>query len=570
MARLIDPFGQFFDSAGDPLGGGKLYFYESGSSSALKDIFSDASETIDAANPVILNADGRCPNVFGSGSYRVILTDSVGSQIIQRDPVGGDEGLTFGADWNAEQIYGQTDVARDGGVYWISKTNNNQNNKPSTDGGVNWRGWPDGQDLQDGGVEPVKIGGPLTRTYTDSGVADAYVLTEDTKTPSFNAYTHGAEFDFVPLNTNTGAATANISDLEAKSIKDRTGADLAAGTLNPSFYNRLRYDSGNNRLEFIGIVDAELESQATTHNFASDANYTLTADQNLFSSIIMTDSGALLTVARNVTVSNVERIFLAKNSTAKSLSFGTLAGSSVEVLAGDEVLLHVTGGNVEVFGPPKLKRVLKITASGGYTNTTGARFIDVEGVGAGGGGAGVAGAGAGTSAAGGSGAAGGYFKKFKIPINSSYSATATIGAQGTGGAAGANNGTSGGTTSWTDGINTLTAAGGTGGIAITGVGTYRLRAGSDGGAASGGDVNIDGSPAIGRLTGTYAIIASYSGANSHFGKGGLGVEAISAATSGVTGTGYGSGGSAGATNEVVTDAAGGNGRPGIIIVTEYY
>lgn len=142
MSRLINAFEQFFDTAGNPLTGGKLYFYESGSSSALKDTYSDAAETVENTNPVILDADGRCPDVFGNGSYRVILKDSSEVQILTRDPVGGSTGITFGADWNSSTVYGQSDVVRDGGKYWISRAGNNSNNRPSTDDGANWLAFP--------------------------------------------------------------------------------------------------------------------------------------------------------------------------------------------------------------------------------------------------------------------------------------------------------------------------------------------------------------------------------------------------------------------------------------------
>lgn len=142
MARLIDPFEQFFDSSGAPLFKGKLWFFESGGSSAAKGTFADSAETIANSNPVILSADGRAPNVFGSGTYRVILTDNTDVQILQRDPVGGETGITFGADWISTQIYGSSDVVRDDGDYWISLIPSNQNIRPSTDGGSNWVRYP--------------------------------------------------------------------------------------------------------------------------------------------------------------------------------------------------------------------------------------------------------------------------------------------------------------------------------------------------------------------------------------------------------------------------------------------
>lgn len=138
MTRLIDPFEQFFNSKGKPLVKGELNFFESGSSTVRKTTFADSAETIPNSNPVIMGGDGRSPNIFGSGSYRAILTDSDQVQIISRDPVGGDLASPFGADWSSSVTYSTSDVVRDDGDYWESLTNNNLNNRPSTDNGLNW------------------------------------------------------------------------------------------------------------------------------------------------------------------------------------------------------------------------------------------------------------------------------------------------------------------------------------------------------------------------------------------------------------------------------------------------
>ena len=142
MARLVPAFEQFFDSAGNPLVKGKLYFYESGSSTLERETFSNSDNTISNANPVILNGDGRAPNIFGGGSYRVVLTDRDDVQILSRDPVGGDTGTTFGADWNSTTTYGLYDVIREDGQYWISESTGNIGNNPSSDSGANWSPWP--------------------------------------------------------------------------------------------------------------------------------------------------------------------------------------------------------------------------------------------------------------------------------------------------------------------------------------------------------------------------------------------------------------------------------------------
>jgi hypothetical protein len=138
MSRLIDSFEQILDGSGDPLALGLLDFFVSGSSSTRKKTYADAAETIENTNPVVVGGDGRCPNVFGTGTYNVILRTSAGVQLLARDPVGGSDSLTFGADWVASTSYSATDQVRDDGNYWQSVTNLNQGNQPSLNDGSNW------------------------------------------------------------------------------------------------------------------------------------------------------------------------------------------------------------------------------------------------------------------------------------------------------------------------------------------------------------------------------------------------------------------------------------------------
>lgn len=92
MARYIQPTIQEFDSNGDPLAGGKLYFYATGTLTP-KDTFSDNALTAANANPVVADAGGRFGDIFlESGTYRVKLTDSDDVEIYDRDPVDGSIG----------------------------------------------------------------------------------------------------------------------------------------------------------------------------------------------------------------------------------------------------------------------------------------------------------------------------------------------------------------------------------------------------------------------------------------------------------------------------------------------
>jgi hypothetical protein len=137
MARFGSIGTQYFDSNGDPLSGGKLYFYASGTSTA-KDTFTTAGYTVANTNPVILSAGGRQPNIFFNGSAKAILTDSSGVQIESRDPVG-DTSTTAFAPWSSTEIYSSADiVTASDGSYYSSLQNNNINNNPVTPSPTYW------------------------------------------------------------------------------------------------------------------------------------------------------------------------------------------------------------------------------------------------------------------------------------------------------------------------------------------------------------------------------------------------------------------------------------------------
>jgi DNA-binding beta-propeller fold protein YncE len=133
MARFGD-FDQYLDNAGDPLAEGKLYFYESGTTTP-KITYADINNSIPNTNPVLLSAAGRQPNIFFNGVAKVILTDNDDVQIAVRDPVG-ETGTNFGDQWVATKIYNATDVVLGSdGVFYRSLINGNQGNNPVTTSG---------------------------------------------------------------------------------------------------------------------------------------------------------------------------------------------------------------------------------------------------------------------------------------------------------------------------------------------------------------------------------------------------------------------------------------------------
>lgn len=66
--------------------------------------------------------------------------------------------------------------------------------------------------------------------YTDSGAADAYVLTQIGSKQVQPSYTDGTIVRFLPTNGNTGASTVNVAGLGVKVI-EKDGVALVAGDI---------------------------------------------------------------------------------------------------------------------------------------------------------------------------------------------------------------------------------------------------------------------------------------------------------------------------------------------------
>jgi hypothetical protein len=137
MSRFGSLGTQYFDNSGDPLTAGKIYFYEPGTSTA-KDTYSDEDMTILNTNPVILDAAGRQPDVFFSGTARAVLKTSADVLVEERDPVGGDpSGISF-PDWDTDTVWNIPDlVVGSDGNFYVSITDSNQGNDP-TSSAANW------------------------------------------------------------------------------------------------------------------------------------------------------------------------------------------------------------------------------------------------------------------------------------------------------------------------------------------------------------------------------------------------------------------------------------------------
>ena len=86
---LLTPQIQILDNSGNPLNGGKVYTYEAGTTTPLAS-YTDQGETVQNANPVILDSAGRA-NIWLSTStkYKITVTTSDDTTLYTVDDVSG-------------------------------------------------------------------------------------------------------------------------------------------------------------------------------------------------------------------------------------------------------------------------------------------------------------------------------------------------------------------------------------------------------------------------------------------------------------------------------------------------
>lgn len=72
------------DDLGNPLSGGKIYFYEAGTST-LKDTYTDADGTVKNTNPVILDSRGEADIFLDRDPYKIVVKTADDVTVITRD-----------------------------------------------------------------------------------------------------------------------------------------------------------------------------------------------------------------------------------------------------------------------------------------------------------------------------------------------------------------------------------------------------------------------------------------------------------------------------------------------------
>lgn len=91
--RFFPPGVQFFTNDGKVLANGSLSFYDSGTTNP-RSTYSDPAMTTPNPASVTLDGAGRpSVDIWGDGSYRVVLRDELGTTIVTLDDVSGPQGI---------------------------------------------------------------------------------------------------------------------------------------------------------------------------------------------------------------------------------------------------------------------------------------------------------------------------------------------------------------------------------------------------------------------------------------------------------------------------------------------
>lgn len=103
---------------------GKVYFYAPGSTT-LKNVYLDRNQGSLANNPYTLDANATA-QVYGAGTYRIVIKDSAGTTRFDRDNItaAGDDGTINSIDATSGN---QTFLLPAGGVSTVCKVDNTAN-----------------------------------------------------------------------------------------------------------------------------------------------------------------------------------------------------------------------------------------------------------------------------------------------------------------------------------------------------------------------------------------------------------------------------------------------------------
>jgi len=426
--------------------------------------------------------------------------------------------------------------------------------------------------------------GTGTQTFNIAGVAQISLSTSGVQIGS------GATVTTISTDgTFAGAVDTTLSTSLA--IKTYVDAQIGgSGAVNPGLTNELAYYAAAGDA-VSGLTTANSSVCVTDSGGVPSFSTTLpnSIDLGIPSALDATNAtgtaagltAGTVTTNANLTgdVTSVGNATTLTNSAVTSQPLTGYAISSGTVLATDSILQAIEKIAGNAGGGGTVLSVQTFTSgSGTYTPTAGANYIWVRAVGGGGGGGGSSATTNGNFSYGSCGGSGGYAEHWGVAASLAYS----VGTAGAGGVA-ASAGSNGGVTTFGTAGALITVGGGLGGLTSGSffASSFSALVGGSGGTATTGGLLIPGtsgdSSKIMLLSGSvnYAVSQGAGPASML----GLSIpEQVSIfnltdqVSNGLTlNTGYGSGGGGGASyrNTSTSSSNGGDGRTGVIIITEY-
>lgn len=271
------------DNNGEPLGGGKVYTYNAGTTTPVS-LFTASDKSTSATNPLILDAYGKA-QVWADGRYKFVIKTSADVTLYTFDNLlyGFDDttvlyGATSTGSANAQTVdvpATVTSYANGQTVSFVAGYTNTgattlQFNSLSA---VNLVKGPTPSSLEAGDLIAGQLytatyhGGSFrlldypsvadvqrSRFQVASSVAGTNTITANL-TPALSSYETGTLVRLVAVNANTGAATLNLNGLGAKTIQ-RQGTALVGGEFKAGDVLELFYDG--TQFQLINVPSAPL------------------------------------------------------------------------------------------------------------------------------------------------------------------------------------------------------------------------------------------------------------------------------------------------------------------------